>query len=1031
MEHKAWAADASSTAAWPPPGSGAKEMPPRAPQYPLKTARQVFTEAEIAQARANLAKYPAAKAVSEEIVKAAAPWLEWDDSDLLRLLTPASIPRAFDLNSSVGCPKCGKEIYKFGTYPWIVDPKKPFKLTCPVDGTVYPTNDYETYYRSGFQEKIGWDTPHVDDGWGWLSPSGERHWFVAHANHQTWKDFIGPGVMNLAHSYTLTGDRRAAHKAAVMLYRLAQVYPAMDYEHQSRYGLMMAAQGGRYLGKVLNNIWETNFAADFADAYDEVWETMEADAALQTLSGKSSAELRGFIEANFLEDAIDAYYAGKIRGNFGMHQLTMCYLALARQYGDQDKWLGGLLNETGGSSPYLGINYALYDLIYREGIPSETSPGYNFLWVACLTSVAGLLQKSGRDLFKQPRMRLLYDGVLDVINTRKFTPDLGDTGTVYGGMEGKSADVFQAAYRVYQDKRYADFLASFGATGNAGYQTFQSLFLPPMEADSSALPALPPRLLDAYGLGMLNNRQDTISTAITYGLKAGHGHYDRLNFEMFGAGQPIMPDLGYPDAMNDFVPGIFTWSKNTISHNTVVVDASRQTGNVHGTVRLFASSPFARVLDVDAARTYPQAAAYRRAMLMVDMSDNHSYYLDIFHVAGGKQHDYSLHGPPGEFTMQGGDWSDPALGTLAGENVALGEIYDDPVMAKPGYKGGYSAYTGSGFQHLFHVQTCKGGDWAAYWRHEKDASARLCIRILPQPGQQIIMADAHVSPVKYPQIVKYLIARRTGANLTSRFVSVLEPYQNDPAITSVEAIALEEGGGVAVSVQRTDGMMDILAYDADQSAKHLKVGGVEIATDAHAAVVTLNKTSQVRRVFWTGGTFLRAAGREYHAAQTTGKVISVAPEQRTLRIHPAQPIPIDPAALVGQNFSVESGARRVWHQIAAARRAENDLVLITRDDLRIARVPVREIGNGSAALTSAVSLPLGSTYVGASITGSDYRAYHRVTGVSDTTISLESPLPPGSSIAAGQDAWIIDVSPGDQIALPAISSHAVEDPAAS
>ena len=63
--------------------------------------------------------------------------------------------------------------------------------------------------------------------------------------------------------------------------------------------------------------------------------------------------------------------------------------------------------------------------------------------------------------------------------------------------------------------------------------------------------------------------------------------------------------------MNAYVSGIFTWSKNTIAHNTVTVDAGRQMGNQAGTVQLFADSPFARVLDVDAPETYEPCAQYR------------------------------------------------------------------------------------------------------------------------------------------------------------------------------------------------------------------------------------------------------------------------------------------------------------------------------------------------------------------------------------------------------------------------------------
>jgi hypothetical protein len=109
---------------------------------------------------------------------------------------------------------------------------------------VFPTNDYAAYYRSNFKDKIGWDTQYVDDGWGWKDPkTGEKFWFVAYYNHWLWHSHISPGVRALGQAYLLTGDARYAHKAAVMLRRIAEVYPAMDHAKQSRPRHRLSRQG--------------------------------------------------------------------------------------------------------------------------------------------------------------------------------------------------------------------------------------------------------------------------------------------------------------------------------------------------------------------------------------------------------------------------------------------------------------------------------------------------------------------------------------------------------------------------------------------------------------------------------------------------------------------------------------------------------------------------------------------------------------------------------------------------------------------
>src|SRR4051812_13604945 len=309
----------------------------REPAYPLKTARTLVSDSELATARANITKFPAAKALANEIVKEADKWANWDDRALVELITDSRVPRAFETGTA-GCAKCGHEMYqKYGQYGWIVDPKVPFKVKCPNCGAVFPSNDYGAFYKSDMKEKVGWDTEFVDDGWGWTGPSGEKFWFVAYYNHWMWHREMVPGVKSLGRAYLLTGDKKYAHKAAVMLHRIAQVYPGMDHAKQSRYGTMMAARGIIYPGKVVNNIWECGLAQSVCDAYDAVWETIDSDAELARQTHKSGEQIRSFIEANFLEDAIDAYFQAKIRGNFGMHQACLVHLALVRQSGESDK----------------------------------------------------------------------------------------------------------------------------------------------------------------------------------------------------------------------------------------------------------------------------------------------------------------------------------------------------------------------------------------------------------------------------------------------------------------------------------------------------------------------------------------------------------------------------------------------------------------------------------------------------------------------------------------------------------------------
>ncbi len=986
-------------------------LPVRTPKYAPKTKRTLHSDEQIALARRNVAKYPAARAIADATIKSADKWVDWKDDDLTFLLTPPDVPRAFAVSAS-GCPVCGKKIKeKGGDYAWIIDPKQPYKVKCPIDGTVFPSNDYQSYYRSGFTEKKNWDGKYVDDGWGWADPkTGEKFWFVAYYNHWIWHKYLVPGLGDLADAYLLTGDKKYAHKAAVMLHRIAEVYPGMDHAKQSRYGQMMAARGADYPGKVVNAIWETGLAQHVCDAYDAVWETIDGDEELQRETHQTGAQIRCVIEANFLENAIDAYFSGKIRGNFGMHQGCLVHLALVRQTGENDKWFDGLMNASSSDHAMLGLNFALYDLVYRDGVPSETSPGYNFLWVNKIAAYGDQLQHAGRDVFGIPKTKRLFDAVLDQVNVGKFTPDLGDAGGVYGYLEGKDANTFQTAYRYYKDPRYAAWLARLGATGDNTFKTFESLFSSPIDAPAEVkLPPAKSRLQDGAGLAILNNPSDTVSLSLEYGQHHGHGHYDRLGFELFANDQPIMPDLGYPDAMNDFVPGIYTWSKNTISHNTVVVDGQRQQGVGPGEVKFFADSPLARVIDVDATDTYPQCSVYRRAIIQVDVDESRSYFVDIFTVAGGQQHDYSLHGPPGEFEMIGGNWSEPAKGTLAGEDVPLGRIYDDPKMAAKDYQGGFSQYAGSGFQHLFNVRTQQEGGWVAQFKHEKDLHAMLRIRVLDQPAQQVMLCDAHVSPGRYPQVLKYLIARRKGDDLKSRFVSVIEPFKDKPFITSLKRLKTDHDDDIVkLEIQRGK-EIDTITYNPTHWILPTPFG-------AWKPDVVVTRVPTGRNNFF-------ALSTTDPDRSITGEVKEALPMTGIVRVE--LPTAVRSSAsdtLVGRVIHFSNARHRTAHTIATAKIEANNLVLTLDDDIlvgvaKLDKVEVQQLHTSTA-------LPLYPSYRGTTLTDELFHASLLVDHVDhDGNIKLLKKLPDDHSIKAGDRVWLMDVGVGDRAEIPFIMSN--------
>jgi hypothetical protein len=989
-------------------------VPPRTPQFPLKTQRMIYSEADVKAARDNIEKHPAAKAVRDNIVAAADKWLEWSDEDLRDLLTSAQVPRAFDLNVH-GCPVHGEEVFKSGTYPWKVDPRKPFKVMCPVGNETYPANDYEAYYKSGFDPEIkkSWSGDYVDDGWGWVDPKdGERYWFVAQYNFWNWHRNIQPALLNLSRAYLLTGEKKYAHKAAVMLVRLAEVYPEMDHEWQSRYGMMMRAQGGRYPGKISNAIWETFLARDFAEAYDNIWDSIDDDNALQVLYAKSGEQLRAFIEANFLEDAMDAYFSQKIQGNFGMHQIALLHVLLARQQVDMKKYSHLLVDEPSADGSYNGLRYALYNQVWRDGTPFE-SPGYNFSWIGNFAALSELLKKGGTDLYRDPKLKLLFDSPLTITNIGLHTPALGDSAGVMAGLVGRDVEVYGAAYRAYQDARYLPWMSGATKNENRGFTTFSTLFNPPLPEKSplknerAVLPQ-PSRLLAGSGMAILNNPADTVSLAMTYGMHISHYHWDFLHFDLFANGQAMLPDLGYGDAMNAFVSSIFTWTTNTIAHNTVVVDAKKQDNNLPGTLHEFADSPFARSVDASSP-AYDNVETYRRHLIQVDVDENRSYVLDVFRVKGGTQHDYSLHGPPGEVETLDGAWSTPAKGTLAGKDVALEEIYDNAVLGAKDYKGGYESYRGSGYQHLFNVQKLQSGSATLHYRHQLDPKAELKIHSLTQDADEVFLADAYDLPRARKNQVKYLITRRkSAAPLASTFISVLEPFSGQPFIQSAKVLALNSGSGTVVEVQRESGT-DIILSDPQNTRKVLAAQQIE--TDASSAVITFDGTGKMQRVFFSGGSFLKCGDQNFTASPIRGTVSQVDAIAQTVAVTlPAGSTP-DTDSLGNRVAHFSNAVHTTQHPIAGAERTGNILTLKTADAILVGRARVKKASD--AKVFTDTALPFAPTYNGTTLAAEDFKTLATVKTVNAGEIELAQK--PAQPIEAGKDVWLSNIGIHDNM----------------
>jgi len=858
--------------------------------------RQYYTESVIRTAVENIERHDWAKKERDRIVAEADKWLNYDDATLRLLVTPPEIPRAVVAHVK-GAPVMGEELNKIGRYSWIISFDRPYKVKSPVDGAIYPSNDFLAYYRSGLDERGVFHPdradrslltgPYPDDGWGCKVEGFEKpFWFVGVYAHWSVVRLLLPAIENLSKAYLLTDDPRYAHACAVLLWQLADYYPRYRYEMQSRYAKEVQPH---YLGRLLYHTWESLYTCHTVPpAYDAVKPAIEHDRALMELTGQTPEEIRRYIEERILRtmarDITDG--SGRIQGNYGMHQVSLLRIAavLKGRPGnpsshDMVAWV--LRNPNPGNYAQLGLEDALNNLLHRDGFPFE-NPGYNTMWVREISQIVSALEPEERArLLAMPRFRKLFTWPIRMAVAGKWVPSHGDGGHIWQGLIGWGNRVMEPAFRFYRDPIFARALAQSGV--KATTDLFSEYLGDAIEAAAARLPGklgTRSELLPGAGFASLQTTNDgnTFGLAALYGYYRAHRHYDLLNIDLYalwndGWGYALLPDLGYPETADSYDPRRFGFLSHTVCHNTVMIDARRQE-IAGGRLHLYEVGPFVKALEMSAESAYPgRAHLYRRTLLLVEVAPDKAYVLDIFRVRGGAQHDWIIHGTDAEFT------SDPALpparqtGTLAGPDVGYGEFYDDRRYADDNKAHvPYYLYKGSGFQWLFNVQEAAlRQQQVVQWQRGKVILRCHFLDAHPEPGTETVFACDGIPQRRkpYPDSIKFVLRRRTGENLESIYVTLFEMCSEKPFVESVRLLPVAHGPDMPVAVEVVaDGKRQVILSRLENGRTALADGAV--ALNARAAVLE-----------WSGDALRRAwvlddagsTGLPFEPARAVGAIV--------------------------------------------------------------------------------------------------------------------------------------------------------------
>ncbi|MSU65252.1 MAG: hypothetical protein EXS38_03925 [Opitutus sp.] len=310
-------------------------------------------------------------------------------------------------------------------------------------------------------------------------------------------------------------------------------------------------------------------------------------------------------------------------------------------------------------------------------------------------------------------------------------------------------DFYEIGFAVYGEP-------AFAATLHRAYRvsprdSVYALLFGVESLPAEAPPARASVNLPASGLAILRPTEG-VDLLLKYGPPGGHhGHPDKLSLTGWAHGWRFSPDLGTPGYG---VTSLETWYRQTLSHNTVLIDGESQPA-AHGRLEHFDTN--SAVAVVDWAGVKLRRAVHVRA----------EYFVDVFEVECERPRMI--------------DWIYHNAGTFTSD------VPGQPVQVLAG---------GTAFQHLREVgEQPATGPTHVQW-HEEPFGMQLW---MPGSGGEQVFTG--VSPGNPPTLsYGFVLRRRTAARAV--FTAVFHPHRAAPLVRNVEFLA--DGSLVIHLAGRTD-----------------------------------------------------------------------------------------------------------------------------------------------------------------------------------------------------------------------------------
>ena len=307
-----------------------------------------------------------------------------------------------------------------------------------------------------------------------------------------------------------------------------------------------------------------------------------------------------------------------------------------------------------------------------------------------------------------------------------------------------------------------------------------------------------------------NEPSKSLYARLNYGPQGGsEGNADKLDLYFCGLGRRVVNSGGSYAADS---PLRFGWTKQTLAHNTVVLNYHSQLGaetpsdqtGLPGKLLLFDRNEDISVVEADARKSYPKSplASYRRCIAMPD-----DYILDIFTIISSKPIavDWVIHGLGKQVVINNAVKGECALNNKLAREGLLGSKFD-------------------GYNWIDNVQSYTANEqWNVIW------SSGLRTIMMGQPGTRLLLGESggnvrivgkdYVADRTYSEHT--LIARRINT-LDTRFIALHEILTTN--VPKIKSFARLEAGTDALILEIiTDEYKDIFILQPKRIAKEMMI----------------------------------------------------------------------------------------------------------------------------------------------------------------------------------------------------------------